>query len=116
MAIEYIKEWPDVIEARYCEECRYGNYNDEDDNGYSGYACSAESKADCPIMEKYEIDADQLTNVKLEDVYREECPKFESAYLVSADYLMIPLNDEFITWINENRQDVISSMAWEQLL
>ena len=62
------------------------------------------------------IDMDQLTNIKLVDVYIDERPKFESAYIESADYLMIPLNDEFIQWINENKQDVISSLAWESIL
>ena len=119
MSIEYIKEWDDVIDAEWCEKCQHGTLvRDPCGTGDSpdGYECNANGEEDCPIMEQYEIDADQLTNAVLADVYKEEANRFESAYIESAKYMGEPLNDEKLTYVNDQKQEIIGALAFESLL
>jgi len=108
--IEYIQSLQDTdVPKSECKRCEHGEY--EYDEHCSGYSCGTDNEEDCPYMERFEIDVDKLTKVKVEDAFIIDHPEYQDAFISSAEYFGDQLTEIQLEWVNNNHPEIITKYA-----
>ncbi len=106
------------VPESYCRHCDYSEYEHDPcgtGDSESGYVCNVVNTFDCLFMQEHEIDLDAITDVVINDVYAEDAPKFESAYIASAKHLCEPIDKMRLDYINDNCREFVILTALNRL-